>query len=260
MRPLVAALVVWPWLAAAQSGGPPALLHEIEVVASGAVGETLDGVRVELDVHPDAEQRPNPLLSRGGATRVSSGRWLLDTKKYPGGRDVAAPAHVAATFLVDYGDPAVVRASREAEGAGHAGTDKPARLRRFVHGYISSKNLRRTYDSASVVATRREGDCTEHAVLLTALARLRRLPARVVHGIALVRAGGAWRAYGHAWVEVREKKSWAPLDAALESPSPIVYIPLAVLEDEGPARTLSLMGQLSPTDILRVRLTGPEGP
>jgi hypothetical protein len=257
VNPFAAALAALPALAAAQTGGPPALLHEIELVASGTVGERLDGVQVELEVHPDADERPNALLQRRGAIRVAPGRWVLDTRAYPGGTDGVTRAHTAASFVVDFRDPAVARASVQADEGRGAG-DTPARLRRFVHQYISSKNLRRGYDSASVVATRREGDCTEHAVLLTALARLRRLPARVVHGIVLVRAGDAWRAFGHAWVEVRQRKGWALLDSALESSPAVVYVPLSVLEDEGPGRALSLMGQVGPADVLRVRLTGPE--
>src|SRR5918996_3810632 len=227
----LASLTALTWRPA-QAGGPPVLLHEIEVVTSGTVGERLEGLRVEMEIHPDADERPNALLARRGASRVEPGKWLLDTRAYPGGTDAVKPAHTGASFVVDFRDSAVTRASHQVANAKGGAAETPERLRRFVHQYISSKNLARGYDSASVVAPRREGDCTEHAVLLAALARLRRLPARVVHGIALVRAGDAWRAYGHAWVELRDKKSWAPIDAALESPSGIIYIPLAVLEDE----------------------------
>ena len=41
--------------------------------------------------------------------------------------------------------------------------------------------------TAAEVARSREGDCTEHAVLLAALARARGIPARVAMGLVYVR-------------------------------------------------------------------------
>ena len=253
----LASLTALTWRPA-QAGGPPVLLHEIEVVTSGTVGERLEGVRVEMEIHPDADERPNALLERRGASRVEPGKWLLDTRAYPGGTDAVKPAHTGASFVVDFRDSAVTRASHQVANAKGGAAETPERLRQFVREYISSKNLARGYDSASVVATRREGDCTEHSVLLAALARLRHLPARVVHGIVIMRVGEEWRAFGHAWVEVHHRKRWAVLDSALESSPAIAYVPLSVLEDEGPGRALSMMGQVGPNDVLRIRLTAPE--
>jgi hypothetical protein len=84
-----------------------------------------------------------------------------------------------------------------------------------VRRYIQAKR-HRSFDIASTVARRREGDCTEHAVLLTALARLHGHAARVVLGLVLVRIEGQPpRAFGHAWVERHDGKAWRPADAAL---------------------------------------------
>jgi hypothetical protein len=55
----------------------------------------------------------------------------------------------------------------------------------------------------------REGDCTEHAVLLAALCRAAGIPARVVMGLEYVM--GVWG--GHAWNEVWIAGTWYPLDA-----------------------------------------------
>ncbi|MDQ3265154.1 MAG: transglutaminase domain-containing protein [Myxococcota bacterium] len=97
---------------------------------------------------------------------------------------------------------------------------------------IVKKNLRRAFDFASVVARRAEGDCTEHAVLLAALARSFQIPTRVVLGLALVEGKEGLKAFGHAWVEYRDGKHWRPADAALRGVTELQYLPLNVLEDE----------------------------
>ena len=57
-----------------------------------------------------------------------------------------------------------------------------------------------------------KGDCTEHTLLLTTLARAVGIPARSVSG--LVYMGDAYRAFGgHAWNEVVIDGRWVPVDA-----------------------------------------------
>ena len=61
----------------------------------------------------------------------------------------------------------------------------------------------------------REGDCTEHAVFLAALARARGIPARVAIGLVYV---GRLQAFGyHMWTEVYVDKRWIPVDATLNA-------------------------------------------
>lgn len=105
---------------------------------------------------------------------------------------------------------------------------------RYVDRYIEKKDFQRGFDVASRVAARKEGDCTEHAVLLAALARAFGCPARLVLGIALVPWEGRLFAFGHAWVEVAEGGSWRLADAALLPETGARYVPLHVVDDEGP--------------------------
>src|SRR5260221_621526 len=88
-------------------------------------------------------------------------------------------------------------------------------LAQFVSRYIVTKDLLRPYDPASVVAQRREGDCSEHAVLLAALGRSFGFATRVVHGIVILEAPGHVEAEGHAWVEWADHSGWLLADAAL---------------------------------------------
>jgi hypothetical protein len=63
------------------------------------------------------------------------------------------------------------------------------------------------------VAESREGDCTEHAVLLAALLRALELPARV--SIGLVYAPSEQGFAFHLWTEVYLNGRWLPLDGTL---------------------------------------------
>ena len=63
----------------------------------------------------------------------------------------------------------------------------------------------------------REGDCTEHAVLLASLVRALGIPARVATGIAYAPAFGERRDVfvPHAWVMAWVDGEWRGFDAAL---------------------------------------------
>lgn len=155
-----------------------------------------------------------------------------------------AADHMAATFVIDYDQPSVgdiLYALHEEHGP-EPSTDV---LVDFVSTAISSKSYRRSFDIASQVANTLEGDCTEHAVLLTALARATHKPARVVLGVMMVEHGGVLRSFGHAWSEIHDGEGWQIADAtrpALELPDArIRYLPLLPLRDEGAGYAMQLM-------------------
>jgi transglutaminase-like putative cysteine protease len=115
--------------------------------------------------------------------------------------------------LIQSDDPRVVALAAEAVG----NETDPARvavlLERFVHERIKNKNFSQVFASAAEVAKSLEGDCTEHAVLLAAMARARGLPARVALGLVYM---GREPAFGfHMWTEVSIADHWVPLDGTL---------------------------------------------
>jgi hypothetical protein len=61
------------------------------------------------------------------------------------------------------------------------------------------------------------GDCTEHAVLLAALARAQKIPARVVSGLVYAsRFSGKKNVFGpHMWVQAWDGERWRSYDSAL---------------------------------------------
>jgi transglutaminase-like putative cysteine protease len=88
-------------------------------------------------------------------------------------------------------------------------------LEQFVRGAITEKNFSQAFATAAEVAQTREGDCTEHAVLLAALLRARNIPARCAMGLVYFpQADGAGFAY-HMWTEAWIEDRWIPLDGTL---------------------------------------------
>jgi transglutaminase-like putative cysteine protease len=86
-------------------------------------------------------------------------------------------------------------------------------LERAVHDMIDAKDFSQAFATAAEVAQTRQGDCTEHAVLLAALCRARRLPARLAIGLVYSSPDQAF-AY-HMWNEVWIHDRWVPLDATI---------------------------------------------
>lgn len=114
-------------------------------------------------------------------------------------------------------DQAIISMAAEAAGAELKPYALADKLRIYVSEIIREKNLNVGFATASEVCRRREGDCTEHAVLLAALGRARGLPSQVVVGLAYVPSVGATRnVFGfHMWTQFYIGDQWVDFDAAL---------------------------------------------
>jgi transglutaminase-like putative cysteine protease len=199
------------------------------------------GARVTLRFDPvQSHQRGSNELMRRLRLRLSEdGRLVFDTGAYPSTSERPSRQHLRPSFVLDFDQPvfqAILADIRAQLGT----TPRVEELARYVSRFIAKKGMGRAFDIASVVARRREGDCTEHAVLLAAIARAFRFPARVVSGLVLVEPEGNPASFGHAWVEVYRGGRWQPADAALLGGLPVVYLPLE-LQDEGPSFELSIV-------------------
>lgn len=86
-------------------------------------------------------------------------------------------------------------------------------MERYVHEKLTKKNFSTALASAGEVARTLEGDCTEHAVLLAAMLRVKKIPARVAVGLVYVEGPSAFG--GHMWTEAYLNETWIPLDATL---------------------------------------------
>jgi len=122
-------------------------------------------------------------------------------------------ADIGASQLVQSDDAQIIAMAKEAAGKERDPWQVALALEQYVHRSITEKNFSQALSSAADVARSKEGDCTEHAVLLAALARARGLPARVAIGLVALRSG---RAFGyHMWNEVFINGRWIPVDATL---------------------------------------------
>lgn len=152
--------------------------------------------------------------------RREGDRWIVTI------RDEAEAGHQAPPVADDRApndwlqstEPEVVAlAARATAGAATAG-ERMQRLEAFVRDYIRTKSLDVGYASALEVVRAPEGDCTEHAVLLAALARASGIPTRVVDGLAYAPGfGGRDQVFvPHAWVQAWTDGRWRGYDAALD--------------------------------------------
>lgn len=215
---------------------------------------------VEVTLHFDAAGAggTNELVRRTKAAIAGDGRMVLGSIAYPVATDRPGRQHTRPSFLIDFDEPVFkpVLADARTELGPAPNIDAVVA---FVERFITKKGMERGYDIASVVAKRREGDCTEHAVLLAAIARAFRLPARVVSGIVLTEVDGKPRVFGHAWTEIHRAGRWQRADAAFTRPERLVYVPLELVSDEGPGFALSLMKATSGTlGVRRVSIADGE--
>lgn len=148
------------------------------------------------------------------------------------------------SFIIDYDEPAISALLEEIDRTIEA-APTPEVLRVFVNEHIIDNTNLRGFDIASKVAQTGSGDCTEYAFLLTALARAKGYPARVVVGVLVVAEDKEARSFGHAWTEIHDGQSWQRFDAALpENGNPgawLRYLPLMPVINEGPGYTMGLI-------------------
>jgi hypothetical protein len=157
------------------------------------------------------------------------------------------PRDLARTDWLDYDSPAVA-ALLEGIDLDLAPASRMAALQERVYRHISTKNLRIGYASAGDAARLREGDCTEHALLLAALGRAAGVPTRVANGLAYTEDFGSGGPVfvPHAWVAAWTGERWQAFDAAL----PGDQLRLAVHADNGdPWRFYSGLDAMASLDV-----------
>jgi len=107
----------------------------------------------------------------------------------------------------------IVAMAKEAAGDETDPWQVALKLERYVNETITEKNFSQAFATAAEVAEDPTGDCSEHAVLLIALARARGIPARAAVGLVYMQGR---QAFGyHMWTEVYVQRRWIPLDATL---------------------------------------------
>jgi hypothetical protein len=154
--------------------------------------------------------------------------------------------YLAAGPVINWQDPEVKKMAADAKGNETNAYRLADKLRRYVSSAIRDKNLDIGFATASEVARNLEGDCSEHGVLLAALARANGIPSRVVVGLVYVEQFlGQKGVFGfHMWTQMYIDGRWVDFDAAMgESDCNPTHIAVATssLQSEG---LMELVGPL----------------
>jgi hypothetical protein len=202
-------------LAKSRSNTPIDMLAASSIAVAQPLGDRarLNGLVLEVTGLGDF-QLPNSARQRVRA--ASKGRAtveLLREAQQPSPTPLSQQERerfLRATPSVQSDDPEIRKLAREITG-----TEKdPAKITMLLLDWIN-KNLRQQYGANAATATavlrQKAGDCTEHSVLFTALARAAGLPARQLGGIVYVEAPAPTFGW-HAWAEIHDGKGWISVD------------------------------------------------
>jgi hypothetical protein len=189
--------------------------------------------RVSLKQPPDdeADELSLPDTDMQKATKRTDGSLEVtvtrQTHQRPDGysSDDLSPAdrreYLGANLNINTDDPELIKLAKKAAGGERDPYKLADRLRQFVTDYVEEKNLTIAFATASEVARNKEGDCSEHGVLLAALGRINDLPSRVAVGLAYVPVFGRQDdIFGyHMWTQFYVDGRWLDVDAALRETS-----------------------------------------
>lgn len=139
-------------------------------------------------------------------------------------KDADDASYLVATTLADSDDSRIKAfVTQSLKGMDKASVgDKARKLLGAVHEHINEKNLGVGMATATEVVRTREGDCSEHGVLLTAALRAAKIPSRVAVGLIYAdQFAGGHDIFGyHMWAQALLPQddgtlAWTDLDATL---------------------------------------------
>jgi hypothetical protein len=197
---------------------------------------SLENISVEgLDIEDDYQHvlAHNPVI-------VESYRAQLDDLP-----DLTLPVAEYATFLepsvyIQCRNEEIIHAARDLVG----NEENAQRVaEKLVHGvyHLIKKNPTASLPSALDVLRTKEGDCNEHSILFTALARAVGIPTKIYVG--LVNLDGSSYFY-HAWCAVWLGK-WVPVDPTFDQfPADVGHLKLKEGELAEQAKVLQVVGKL----------------
>jgi len=175
--------------------------------------------------------------------------------------ETVAKEYTVANSTLQIDDSRIRAMAQEARGANTDPTAVAVALEKYVHDKIAKKNFSQAFATAAEVAESREGDCTEHAVLLAALARASHIPSRVAIGLVYTEQA---EGFGyHMWTEVYLDGQWIPLDATLgEGGIGAAHLKLADSSLDGPSAYSSFLPVAQVVGQLKVNVleTQPDAP
>ncbi|MCD4690797.1 transglutaminase domain-containing protein [bacterium] len=171
-----------------------------------------DGADIADFIEEDARQVVEGRTERGVLLRVS--------------RVTPDPANVVrfpirSTPMKDYldGNPLIQTwhprtigiAARQAWGTDQSSWKTARNIEQWVFAEVDKKGFGTGFASATETLDSREGDCSEHAVLMAAMTRAVSIPAKLVSGLTYFQGEFLY----HMWVEVWTGDGWYALDPTI---------------------------------------------
>lgn len=207
--------------AALKEGIAPELLPDLGLQVSIPLAQTIDKpyetteavYRVSLDVPmdkvftADARQTIRNKTAKGFDLAVTSGRSEGAPKP---GRE-----YTDSSPFIECDDDEVVALTRRAVGTETDPLAIAKRVEKWVHENMKL-DTSIGFPSAARIARDLKGDCRQHALLMAAMCRAAKVPARTVIGLLYVREQGRSPTLGfHMWAEVWVNGDWVGMDAIL---------------------------------------------
>jgi len=175
--------------------------------------------------HADISQMAMPTDDNQTMTRDDNGNIILrvhpvdwpETAEFVSADEFQT--YLQPSRYVQSDDPKIIELAEEAVSDATDAVEALRNIKTFAAEYITNPTWTVGYASASEVAQNRSGDCTEYAVLTTALCRAAGIPAQVVMGVVYVDEPGFMEQSfaGHAWVRAYVGDRWVGLDPAFVS-------------------------------------------
>lgn len=203
---------------------PPEIFISTSIPVTRLIPDTAKRARYRLTVKQESvkEWQAYGLFQTVGQTTktISTTELDLEVLKVQVDSDVERPLtdrnfaeYLKSNSYLQSDDEELRRIAARVVGSERNAWKSAQKAARWVHRSVREKHLRTVFATAKEVLQRREGDCTEHAVLLAAICRAAGIPSRVIAG--LVFHNGAF--VGHMWTEVYVG-TWAPIDATRRDP------------------------------------------
>ena len=158
--------------------------------------------------------------------------------------------YLQVTSVLNHNDPKIKEAIILALGKNWktlSPMDRAFKLRRFVNHEIKRKDLSVGFATASEVIRTKQGDCSEHGVLLAAMLRGVNIPSRIVSGVIYVdQFLNQKNIFGyHMWTQAWINGRWVDLDATLHNDFDAAHIAIGASSTQN-GQTFNDMVKLTP--------------
>jgi hypothetical protein len=139
------------------------------------------------------------------------------TKKKKVEEEIDLKPFLSASVYLDTDDLLIQKLAKKGKGKAKTPQEVAKKLTKFVFRYMTNKNYGVGFATASEVARNKEGDCTEHSMLLASLGRALGIPTRVATGLVYADEfeGKKDVLVYHMWTQFYLDDEWVNLDAAL---------------------------------------------